>query len=47
MQGGMEAIYDDVPGAVGFLRFACRLQRGASVCLARAHRISRAMVAIQ
>ena len=22
MQGGMEAIYDDVPDAVGFMRFA-------------------------
>jgi hypothetical protein len=40
MQGGMEAIYDDVPGAVGFMRFAPpRAARGA--LFGAAHRVSR------
>ena len=40
MQGGMEAIYDDVPGAVGFMRFApSQAARGAM--FGAAHRASR------
>jgi len=36
MQGGMEAIYDDVPDAIGFMRFAeTQLARGAMFGAAR------------
>jgi hypothetical protein len=40
MQGGMEAIYDDVPGAVGFMRFA-PLQPARGTMFGAARRISR------
>jgi hypothetical protein len=41
MQGGMEAIYDDVPGAVGFMRFA-PTQVARDTMFGAAHRMSRA-----
>jgi hypothetical protein len=40
MQGGMEAIYDDVPGAVGFMRFAPS-QAARGTMFGAAHRASR------
>ena len=41
MQGGMEAIYDDVPGAVGFMRFA-QTQAARGTMFGAAHRMSQA-----
>ena len=40
MQGGMEAIYDDVRGAVGFMRFA-PVQAARGTMFGAAHRIAR------
>jgi hypothetical protein len=40
MEGGMEAIYDDVPGAVGFMRFA-PAQAARGTMFGAAHRVAR------
>jgi len=40
MEGGMEAIYDDVPDAVGFMRFAPS-QAARGTMFGAAHRIAR------
>jgi hypothetical protein len=40
MEGGMEAIYDDVPGAVGFMRFA-PAQAARGTMFGAAHRVTR------
>jgi heme-degrading monooxygenase HmoA len=40
MQGGMEAIYDDMPGAIGFMRFA-PAQAARGTMFGAAHRIAK------
>jgi hypothetical protein len=40
MEGGMEAIYDDVPGAIGFMRFA-PAQTARGTMFGAAHRVAR------